>query len=45
MIVLERCNFVWILNRTVIPVTFEQVLERCNFVWILNDFWAVQTHP
>ena len=34
--VLERCNFVWILNLLVSNKLDHQVLERCNFVWILN---------
>ena len=37
--VLERCNFVWILNDGVRDDASRYVLERCNFVWILNDFY------
>ena len=34
--VLERCNFVWILNKGSRERDDRAVLERCNFVWILN---------
>ena len=35
-VVLERCNFVWILNNEYLLQAHSVVLERCNFVWILN---------
>ena len=36
VLVLERCNFVWILNNSEYEKKINEVLERCNFVWILN---------